>query len=194
MGMSMEKYQTIKVGSVMSNEFYTIDPASTIDEAVTLMSEKDTPLLIVCTKENFPVGIITERDIVIRVLGDGRKPSETSVEDIMSSPVRTCGPNTPITDAMRLMAKKKVRQLLVVNEGILVGVFMARDALTVAPELIDTLAELVTVRGEEQTPIGEGASGYCDECEEYSDDLKLIDGRYYCEFCREAMELDKEDL
>ncbi len=189
-----EKYQTIKVGSVMSTEFYTIAPDATIDKAVTLMSEKDTPLLIVCTKENFPVGIITERDIVIRVMGGGKKPSETSIESSMTTPVRTCGPNTSITDAMRQMAKKKIRQLLVVNQGILVGVFMARDALTVAPELIDTLAELISVRGKEATPIEEGASGYCDECEEYSDDLKLIDGRYWCLYCREALELDKEEL
>lgn len=189
--MSMEKYQTIKVGSVMNNVFFTIDPDATIDEAVTLLSEKDTNLLIVCTKENFPVGILTERDIVIRVIGGDKKPTETRVEDIMTSPVQTCGPNTSITDAMRQMTKKKIRQLLVVNEGILVGVFLARDALAVAPELIDTLAELISVRGEESKPIEEGASGYCDECEEYSDDLKLIDGRYYCEYCREALELDR---
>jgi CBS domain-containing protein len=193
MDESMEKYQTIKVGSVMSNEFYTIDPGATIEDAVSLLSEKDTNLLVVCTKENFPVGILTERDIVIRVLGAEKKPSETLVEDVMTSPVRTCSPNTSITDAMRQMAKKKLRQLLVVNEGILVGVFLARDALAVAPELIDTLAELVSVRGEESKPIEEGASGYCDECEEYSDDLKLIDSRYYCEYCREALELERTE-
>jgi CBS domain-containing protein len=189
----VEKYQTIKVGSVMSNVFTKIDPDVTIDEAVTLMSEKDTTLLVVTTKENFPVGILTERDIVIRVIGGDKKPTETLVEDIMTSPVQTCGPNTSITDAMRLMTKKKISQLLVVNEGILVGVFLARDALAVAPELIDTLAELISVRGEESKPIEEGASGYCDECEEYSDDLKLIDGRYYCEYCREALELDRTE-
>lgn len=187
----MEKYQTIKVGSVMSNVFYTIDPGATIEEAVSLLSEKDTNLLVVCTKENFPVGILTERDIVIRVIGGDKKPSETLAEDIMTSPVRTCSPNTSITDAMRQMTKQKISQLLVVNEGILVGVFLARDALAIAPELIDMLAELVSVRGEESKPIEKGASGYCDECEEYSDDLKLIDGRYYCEYCREALELER---
>lgn len=190
----VEKYQTIKVGSVMSTDFSTVDPNSTIDEAVKIMNEKDTPMLVVCTKENFPVGIITERDIVIRVMGGGKKPSETLVEEIMTSPVRTCCPNTSISDAMRQMAKKKIRQLLVVNEGILVGALLARDVLAVAPELIDMLSELVSVRSDESKPIEEGASGYCDECEEYSDDLKLIDGRYYCEFCREAMELDKEEF
>ncbi len=189
----MEKYHAIKVGSVMSNEFYVIDPGATIDEAVTLLSDKDTTLLVVTTKENFPIGILTERDIVIRVIGGDKKPTETLVEDIMTSPVQTCGPNTSITDAMRQMTKKKIRQLLVVNEGILVGVFLARDALAVAPELIDTLAELVSVRGEESKPTEEGTSGYCDECEEYSDDLQLIDGRYYCEYCREALELDRTE-
>ncbi|MHA2227541.1 MAG: CBS domain-containing protein, partial [Candidatus Hodarchaeales archaeon] len=87
----------------MSNVFTKIDPDVTIDEAVTLMSEKDTTLLVVTTKENFPVGILTERDIVIRVIGGDKKPTETLVEDIMTSPVQTCGPNTSITDAMRLM-------------------------------------------------------------------------------------------
>jgi CBS domain-containing protein len=192
----VEKYQTLKVGSVMSHVYFTIAPDATIDEAVTLMSENDTSMLVVVTKENFPVGIITERDLIIRVLGVGKKPSETLVEEIMTSPVKTCGPNTSISDAMRQMAQLRIRQLLVVNEGILVGVFLARDALAVAPELIDTLAELVSVRREESPIIGEGTSGYCDECDEYSDDLKQIDGRFYCEYCREAlgMQLEKEEF
>jgi len=184
----MEKYQIIKVGAVMNSEYYTIDPSATIHNAVKLMGDKDTHVLVVVNKEKLAVGILTERDIVIRVLSRAKKMSETSIEEIMTSPVRTCGPNTPITDAMRHMAKKKIRQLLVVKNGTLLGVFLARDAFSIAPELIDTLAELTSVRGKEYLSTDEEMSGYCEECEEYSNLLKIIEGRILCEYCREPIE------
>jgi predicted transcriptional regulator len=153
------------------------------------MNKNDTSLLVVVNKEKLPVGILTERDIVIRALGKAKKMSETLVEEIMTSPVRTCGLNTPITDAMRQMARKKIRHLVVVKNGILMGLFNARDALNIATELIDILAELASVGNGEHLSIEEGLSGYCDECEEYSDMLKLDNGKYICEYCREISEL-----
>jgi CBS domain-containing protein len=185
----MEKYKTIKVGSVMSYEFHTIAPTSTIDDAVMLMSDKDTSLLVVVNKENFPVGILTERDIVVRVLGHGKKPSKTSVEEIMTSPIRTCDYYMPISGAMKQMAKTKVRQLLVVKNGILVGVFLARDAFNVAPDLIEVLGELVSIRDGKYIQSEEVESGYCEDCEDYFDVLKLIDGRYLCEYCKESLKM-----
>jgi CBS domain-containing protein len=190
-GANMEKYQTIKVSSIMNFEYYSIEPSATIDEAVKIMSEKDTSLLVVAMKGKFPVGMLTERDILIRVLGEGKKPSETLVEEIMTTPVSTCEPNTPITDAMRLMAKKRIRQLLVVKKGIIIGVFRARDTLNIAPDLIDLLAELVLIRDTEYPLIREGISGYCDGCGAYSDELKQIDAQNLCKYCRDAWEFER---
>jgi len=184
-------FHNIKVGSAIRTNYYKIDPSSTIDKAITLMSTKNTSFLIVCTKQNFPVGILTERDIVIRVLSKFKEASKTLVEDVMSSPVRTCGFNTPITVAMRQMAKEKIRQLVVVKNSSLMGVFVADDAFNIAPELIDTLTELVSVNGEEYHTIEDGMLGYCEECEAYSNELKLIDGKYICDYCREIWELQK---
>ncbi|MFX1521712.1 MAG: cyclic nucleotide-binding/CBS domain-containing protein [Promethearchaeota archaeon] len=183
----MEKYHTIKVSSIMNFEYYSVEPYATIDEAVKLMSENDTSLLVVAMKGKFPVGMLTERDILIRVLGGGKKPSETLVEEIMTRPVSICKPDTPITDAMRLMAKNRVRQLLVVKNGLIMGIFQARDALNIAPDLIDLLAELVLIRGKEDQLIREGISGHCDKCKAYSDELRMFDGQYLCKYCRDAL-------
>lgn len=188
----MEKYQTINVGSVMNFEYYILEPSAKVEEAVKKMSEKDTSLLVVASKGKYPVGVLTERDILIRVLGGDKKPSETLVEEIMTSPVSTCKPNTPITDAMRLMAKNRIRQLLVVKNGIIKGVFLARDALKIAPHLIDLLAEMVLIRGKEYPVIREGISGYCDKCKAYSDELRLFDDQYLCKYCKEAFDLRKD--
>jgi CBS domain-containing protein len=185
----MKMYPGIKVGSVMSSEYFTIDHSSTMQRAIMIMNQKDTPLLVVVNKEKLPVGILTERDIVIRVLGKAKKMNETLVEEIMTSPVRTCGLNTPITDAMRQMVRKKIRQLVVVKNGILMGLFNARDALNIATEIIDILAELVSAGNGDYLSIDEGLSGYCDECAEYSDVLKLVNGRYICEYCIELLDL-----
>ena len=71
---------------------------------------------IVIIRESVPVGIITEKDILERIVKADRKPRETLAQDIMTAPVIIVDPDMSITDAISLMRQKKVRRLVVFDK------------------------------------------------------------------------------
>lgn len=84
---------------------------------------------IIVTSGGNPVGIITERDIVERIVRAGRDPSKTRAEEIMSSPLISIEANKTIRDALVLMRNKKIRRLGVTRKGRLIGVVTERRLL-----------------------------------------------------------------
>ncbi|MGQ9514215.1 MAG: CBS domain-containing protein [Thermoproteota archaeon] len=76
-----------------------------------------------------PVGIVTERDILERVLKSGKDPSKTLAQDIMSSPVLTIDSNKPVSHALKIMRDKNIRRLGVVKGGKIIGIVTERRIL-----------------------------------------------------------------
>ncbi|MBO3802328.1 MAG: CBS domain-containing protein [Candidatus Brockarchaeota archaeon] len=76
-----------------------------------------------------PVGIVTERDILERVIKSGKEPSKTLAQDVMSSPVLTIDNNKPVSHALKMMRDKNVRRLAVVKGGKIVGIVTERRIL-----------------------------------------------------------------
>jgi CBS domain-containing protein len=113
------------VKDLMTKDVLTIDANKTVIEAATLMSQNDVGDLVVM-ENNMPVGIVTERDFVRRVLAGG-KSTTTRVSEVMSAPLRVIDPEAPIKEAARRMVNKGIRRLVVIKDNKLVGIITATD-------------------------------------------------------------------
>jgi len=116
------------IRNVMAKPVITIYEDSSVLEAAKIMSERRIGCVVVTDKEK-PVGIATERDILQRVVAKGMDASKVKMKYIMSKPLITINGNTPIINAIRVMEKNKVRRLLIVERGKLVGIATQRDLL-----------------------------------------------------------------
>ena len=113
------------VKDLMTKNVVTIDANKTVVEAAALMSENDIGDLIVMDN-NTPVGIVTERDFVRRVLAEG-KSTESKVSEVMTRPLKVIDPDAPIKEAARRMVNKRIRRLPVIKDNKLVGIITAAD-------------------------------------------------------------------
>ena len=103
-----------------------IDADASVLEAVELMVEENVGSLLV-TDSGDVTGIVTERDYLRRVALEGRTDAETSVREIMSSPLIVVTPETAIAECMALMTNKRIRHLPVVDAGEVAGIISIGD-------------------------------------------------------------------
>ena len=115
----------VTVESLMTKRALTIEQHQTVFEAAQLMSQKEVGDLIVVDNE-VPIGIVTERDFVRRVIAKGRGP-DTKVSDVMSKPLITISPDASINAAARKMTKHGIRRLPVLQNHKLVGIIVVSD-------------------------------------------------------------------
>ena len=116
-------------------------PAITEDEdASAAIISKDMKLSrigsVVITKEDKPVGIITDHDIVVKVIMEDRNPDEVKAKEIMSSPLVTIEADASLKGACKLLVEKGIRRLPVTVGDELVGIVSVRNILTGEPEHI----------------------------------------------------------
>ena len=109
----------------MTTNVITIDVQMTVLDAAKLMHQQDVGDLVV-TEGKVPKGIVTERDLVRRIMAQ-KKPLETKVSEIMSGPLITIDEESSIRDAARKMVKYKIRRLPVTKKNVLVGIIVASD-------------------------------------------------------------------
>ena len=180
------------VKDIMSSPVVTLAEDATSNKVANLMDENDLGCVIVTNKAGKPVGIITERDLVIRVLAKNLVPDAVKAKEIMTSPLVTIQPDTTISEAARQMSRLDIRRLGVVYKGNLVGLLSSKDILGVMPELIEIIQERTRIEDAEQAEETEEEekplSGYCDRCGVFSENLKDVNGQNLCEDCRIELE------
>ena len=116
-----------KVRDAMTQHPRTLAPDATIVEAARAMRDEDAGIMPVVEGDRLE-GVITDRDIVVRTVADGKDPEEIRVRDVMSERLVTIDPDQDIDEAMRLMAEHQVRRLPVCEEdGRIVGVLAQAD-------------------------------------------------------------------
>jgi CBS domain-containing protein len=169
---------SVPVRDVMTTKVLTITPEASVARAAKLMAKNSVGSIVV-VKSRKPVGILTERDLLMKVLSADLKPSRIPVKRIMSSPVVTITPDTDIADAARIMARSNIRRLPVVEGGKLVGIITTMDIMRVSPELLETGAGV-----EKRVEIEESV---CESCGEITTHLYEVNGMWVCEDCRDSM-------
>jgi CBS domain-containing protein len=131
----------LNVEDVMVDEVITVDADATVYEAVRLMNKHEIGCVVVVLKGK-PVGIITERDMLKRVLAKSLDSEEIKVSDIMSAPLILGKPKMEIENAVRLMFKTKIKKLPVIHRGKLVGLVTLTDLTRFQPHMIKILKKL----------------------------------------------------
>jgi CBS domain-containing protein len=102
---------------VSPREFITLDEDTVVAEAAKVMRDKDTSCVLVVSKESKePIGIVTERDMLYRVLAENMGPYKVTLEKIMSRPVITVDHQSSVADAISSMRSKHIRRLVVTKK------------------------------------------------------------------------------
>lgn len=117
-----------KIIDIMIRDVKAIETKESILAAAQAMNHHEISSLIV-TQRSKPVGIITERDILKRVVAEKRLPESTNTGDIMSKPLVTIRPSSTILRAIQLMVKKNIKKLVVTDSDHLVGILSLTDIL-----------------------------------------------------------------
>jgi CBS domain-containing protein len=107
----------------------TVKPNATVKSAAELMNARQISCLVVVDRE-IPLGIVTEQDMLRRVLHKSRDPEKTCVSDIMSKPLIVAAPNMDAREASKLMLERNIRRLPVVENGRLVGLVTLTDLIS----------------------------------------------------------------
>lgn len=120
----------MKARDIMSRNPACVTPDAPLAEAARLMKTENVGAIPVVesTASHRLVGVITDRDIAIRAVAEGRDGGKTSVEHIMTSDVRSCAPDDSVGDVMEVMGREQIRRIPVVDErGFLVGIVAQAD-------------------------------------------------------------------
>jgi len=115
-----------QIREVMTDQVETCEPSTTVLEAARIMAKSDVgPIPVV--ENGRPVGLVTDRDIVVRAVADGRDPQMTTVGEIASTNLVTVEPEQSLEEALELMARRQLRRLPVVEGEKLVGIVAQAD-------------------------------------------------------------------
>ncbi len=134
----------LRVGDVMTPKVIVVSFGKTTLDVAKIMKKNSVGSVIVVEDKagKHAKGIITERDIVYKVLSKDLDPKDTTVEDIMSRPLRVVKPDTTIEEAAKAMKENKIKRLPVVSENNeLIGIVSEGDIMKIFPLVVDLIEE-----------------------------------------------------
>ncbi|MEM2906849.1 MAG: CBS domain-containing protein [Candidatus Odinarchaeota archaeon] len=108
----------------------TCPPDMKVSEAAQVMKKERIGSLIVVDSNQEILGLVTERDLVYRLIAEGKNPVNYTVKDVMTTDIVTVKPYNTIFEALKLMREKHVRRLPVLKEGKIVGILTEREVVT----------------------------------------------------------------
>jgi len=132
----------LKVKDVMVTDLVTVKADVTVKKAVEVMNDFEIGCLIVVEKGE-AIGIITERDVLKRVVVEGKDPNKTLVSEVMSKPLIVTSPETSLEKAIEAMFKHKIKKLPVIEGGKLVGLITFTDIARIQPVMEKTIRQLM---------------------------------------------------
>ncbi len=178
---------TILVKDVMSSPVLTIDSRKTALDATKLMRKHRKGFLVVLDS-NRPTGVISDGNVLDEVVLRGKRAADVKIAKFMQEPIITVEPTDNLLIATRKMKDNNVHRLPVVSQGKVVGVISLTDIARTSPEMMDLLEYRLKMK---ESPFGikeKKTVGICDSCDNFSDDLQIVEGEWVCEDCREDME------
>jgi CBS domain-containing protein len=134
----------ILVRDIMAKNVKTVRTDDSAHDAVVKMNKFDVGSVIV-TNNNRAVGIITSKNILSRIVESRLDASTVRAKDIMSSPLITIEPDAPIEDAAKLMAQKRIKKIVVIDNDKIIGVVSTSDIVKANPKQLAILQELLKI-------------------------------------------------
>lgn len=140
MGFGIVMGFEMKVGDCMTKGVITLDSKKTALDAAKLLTTKKIGCIII-TQGGDATGIITERDLVQKIIASGKNAIEVKLESIMSKPLKAIEASQTIEDAALAMREQNIKRLPVLDGGNLVGIISEGDLITVYPGIVDIITE-----------------------------------------------------
>lgn len=146
---SAEQLSTVKLADVMTPHVEVVAPDASLHEAAQKMRSLDVGPLPVCDRDKV-VGMVTDRDITVRAVADGRDPKNTRVRDVMTTDVVYCYEDDPLTRCVEIMETKQIRRILVMGRdnhlrGIIslgdIATRMGPESKTLSGEVLEQVSE-----------------------------------------------------
>ncbi|HXT01936.1 MAG TPA: CBS domain-containing protein [Elusimicrobiota bacterium] len=132
----------MKIKDLMTVDAEVLDPGSTVEEAAQAMADADVGSLPVLRRGKV-VGMLTDRDIAVRVVAEGLAPRETKIEQVMTSDVVSCSEDDDVETAARIMSENQIRRLVVVDDaGEFAGIVALADLALRTGEGSEVLGEV----------------------------------------------------
>ena len=177
----------IKVEEVMSRNPQIVTGDLTVKEGAKLLREKGVSTLII-DEEGKPVGIVTDRDFVVKVIAEGLS-YDTKLRDIMSSPIIMIPHDEYLSDAAKIMTQRRIRKLPVIKNGKIIGILSENDIVRISPDLIALAQEYAKLHTQEavENKVEEYVAGKCEVCGQYSLRLTSYKGMLVCPECLDSM-------
>ena len=171
----------ISVRDSMTVKPVTASLETSVKEIAKMMKKGNVGSIIITNKQEL-VGIVSEKDIVERIVAKGVNFNGLKARDVMTKTLVTIDPNEDIYDALILMGNEEIRKLPVVEKGKLVGLLTSNDILKIEPALFDIMSVRTRLREEHRKPI-RYIEGRCDNCGFQGPVIK-VKNKYLCIACK----------
>lgn len=138
----------LRVGDIMTKTVIVVPFGKSMEDVAKLMKKNEIGSVIVVEDKagKHAKGIITERDVVHKILAKKRDPYKIKAQDIMSHPLRVVKPDTTLEDAAKAMRENKIKRLPVVNDhNELIGILSEGDIMKIFPVVVDLIEERATL-------------------------------------------------
>lgn len=175
--------KNVRVREIMNSPVITGSEDETIMDIAQRMDDCEMGSVVIMNG-NIPVGIVTDRDIVIKVATKNKRPNEFFAKDVMSSPLQTISDEADVTEASKLMRNKEIKKLCVVHNNKLMGIISVSDIVAVMPEIYAIVAEKSRLMSSQAKSKTSHLAGVCEVCDQWFEDLDSTDGKYLCYDCK----------
>ena len=135
----------MKVKDIMTDRVIRVHPEECVAVAARQMATNHIGAMPVCGNDGRVLGVVTDRDLVVRCLAAGRSPEKTKVREVMTGFVVSVTPDTGIRAAASVMGHRQIRRLPVVEEGKLLGMISLSDLATREESAFDAVDALSTI-------------------------------------------------
>ncbi len=132
----------ITVKEAMTKEVKTVREDTPVQEVIATMSKFDISSVVVVQKER-PIGLITHKDLLTKVLQSKFPTTDLTSRAVMSAPIVTISEEASIEEAARLMTSKRLKKLVVTKDSRLVGIITSTDVMKTEPMMIKVLEDLL---------------------------------------------------
>jgi len=178
------------VKEAMKTNLAIVEPTMTVLEAAKIMKKRKIGNVLVVEKK-LPIGILTESDILKKVVTEEKNAKDVLVKDVMTTPVIIIDPYCSLEDAIKTMGKCNVRRLPVIENDELIGIITQKDISIISPILHEISREWYDITVRDETHYKKQVfSGKCEDCGILSTNLKNTEGRLLCDDCIDALKYE----
>lgn len=173
-----------KVYDCMTTKPISVSQDATLEDCAKIMAKNHVGALVIRDNHKSK-GLITEQDIVRKVIAKGVNPLTKKVKDFMETKLVTIGTNDDIYDALIKMRDSNIRHLPVIDKEKMVGLLTIKDILKIEPSLFELIVDKFEIREEKRKPIDRIISNeaICQGCGAYSEEVTKVKGSLLCERC-----------